>query len=687
MLEKESTLQQIRKMKKSAGGNGKIVLGIDTGGTYTDGVLMDYQSRTIISSAKSLTTRKDLTKGIRKVIDSLKIRDPERISLVGISSTLATNSIAEDKAREIGLILIGYDKDLVITYDLESKFCTNHFQYFRGGHLHQGEEKKPLDLESIRTWVKKNRKKVDAFAVSSYFSPLNPSHEERTREAIKEICDLPVVLGSQMSTKIDSIKRATTASVNAALVAVMSEFVEAVRKALRQKHIRAPLMIVKGDGSLMPYRDAAQKPVETILSGPSASAIGGHFLTGIDSALVIDVGGTTTDLALIKDGRMNVTEEGASIGNVDTAVKSASIRTTCLGCDSRIWFDQAGKLNIGPDRVMPLSRLAYEYPDVEHKLTSLKKKRKIAWKANDLHYLFLARHIDPDKLPKEQVMQRKVVEILQEGPASLSKLLRKAHVHHSVQLSMEPLLKKRIIEQAALTPTDLLHVNREIQLWSRPAAKQAMRCFAYLNNRDPDTFAAEVTDHIVSRICHEAVIFLAGQSGLNSLPDEITDDWGAWLFDRSQDNGDPLLDVAVKSRLPLIGIGAPAAAFLQHVAEKLHTRFVLPDHAAVANAAGAVAGSIMVEREALVYLQETEDTYNYQARIEEMMADFKEAEEAQEWALGKAMDLAREAALEAGAIEPVVTTNIRIEGSLKRVSAYAVGNPEMTGNQMAEDTL
>jgi N-methylhydantoinase A/oxoprolinase/acetone carboxylase beta subunit len=494
-------------------------------------------------------------------------------------------------------------------------------------------------------------------------------------------------MGNQMSTKLDSIKRATTASVNAALVAVMREFIEAVRKALRQKHIKAPLMIVKGDGSLMPYHDAAHKPVETILSGPSASAIGGHFLTGTASALVIDVGGTTTDLALIKDGRMNVTEEGASIGNVDTAVKSASIRTTCLGCDSRISFDQAGNLQVGPDRVTPLSRLATQYPDVEHKLVSLKKKRKIAWKASDLHFCFLAKHYSPEKLPREQVMQRKVVEILQEGPASISKLLRKAHVHHPVQLSMEPLIKKGIIEEAALTPTDLLHINREMDLWSRAAAKQAMRIFAYLNNRDPDTFVKEVMDNIVARICHEAVVFLAGQSGLNSLPEEIVDDWGLWFFNRSQDDGDPLLETVIKSRLPLIGIGAPAAAFLQHVAEKLQTRFELPDHAAVANAAGAVAGSIMVEREALVYLQETEDSYTYQARIEEMIQEFKEAEEAQDWALANARELAKEAALEAGAIDPVVTTSIRTEGSLRRVSAYAVGNPEMTGNQMAEDTV
>ncbi|MCF8037217.1 MAG: hypothetical protein K9K62_10125, partial [Desulfobacteraceae bacterium] len=91
------------------------VVGIDTGGTYTDGVLMDYHTREVLASGKTLTTREDLAQGVVSVLKSLNIKDPARVKLVGISSTLATNSVAEGKARDVGLILIGYDRELVMS--------------------------------------------------------------------------------------------------------------------------------------------------------------------------------------------------------------------------------------------------------------------------------------------------------------------------------------------------------------------------------------------------------------------------------------------------------------------------------------------------------------------------------------------------------------------------------------------
>ncbi|MEF8889267.1 MAG: glutamate mutase L, partial [Desulfohalobiaceae bacterium] len=121
-------------------GNGDYVLGIDTGGTYTDGVLLDYRTRKVLASAKTLTTYDDLTKGISAVLRELSVESPARVKLAGISSTLATNSIAQGKIKNVGLILIGYDRDLLVSYELESKFATKDFAYFQGGHSAQGEE-------------------------------------------------------------------------------------------------------------------------------------------------------------------------------------------------------------------------------------------------------------------------------------------------------------------------------------------------------------------------------------------------------------------------------------------------------------------------------------------------------------------------------------------------------------------
>ena len=192
----------------------------------------------------------------------------------------------------------------------------------------------------------------------AYFSPLNPEHEQRAYKAISSVCDLPVVLGHQLSTRLGSVERATTAALNASLLAVLQDFVIAVRRAMERRQIDAPLMVVRGDGTLMSDEFAARTPVETIHSGPAASAIGGRFLSRLDKALVVDVGGTTTDIALIEDGQVTVSEEGATVGDFKTSVKAANLLSIALGGDSHITWGHKKEVVIGPERVTPLAYLA-----------------------------------------------------------------------------------------------------------------------------------------------------------------------------------------------------------------------------------------------------------------------------------------------------------------------------------------
>jgi len=432
------------------------VIGIDTGGTYTDAVLLDYHSRKVMAFSKTLTTRENLICGISKALQDLHLEDADAVRLVGISSTLATNSITEGKERKTGLLLIGYDPDLIAAYDLAVKLPTTHLAHFKGGHTSQGLEKEPLDPASIRAWVTQNKEKVEALAISGYFSPLNPSHEERALAAVRQACSLPVVLGHHLSTKLDSIKRATTACLNASLVAVMQEFIEAVRSALLNQGIRAPLMIVKGDGSLISYSEAIHKPVETILSGPAASAIGGRFLSGRGSALVIDVGGTTTDLALMDGFKMTVSEDGARVGRFETAVKAARIRTAGIGGDSRIFIDSADTVRVGPERVVPLSRLAAKFAQVEKKIGGLKKKRERERRSTDLEFWFLYKENHPRLTDAPNVRQQELIALLKDGPLSLTDILINLKAYHPLQLNAEALIRQGVIEQATLTPTDLL---------------------------------------------------------------------------------------------------------------------------------------------------------------------------------------------------------------------------------------
>jgi N-methylhydantoinase A/oxoprolinase/acetone carboxylase beta subunit len=656
---------------------GEYVVGIDTGGTYTDAVLLDYRSRKVIAFSKTLTTRGNLTRGITTALKDLHIEDAGSVRLVGVSSTLATNSIAEGKERQAGLLLIGYDRDLIAAYDLGAKFPTTHWAHFRGGHTTQGLEKEPLDLESIRDWVRLNSEKVDALAISGYFSPLNPLHEERALAVVRQTCSLPVVLGHHLSTKLDSIKRATTACLNASLVAVMQEFIEAVRQSLDNRGIHSPLMIVKGDGSLIPATEAIHKPVETVLSGPAASAIGGRFLSGQGNALVIDVGGTTTDMALVDDFKVTISEDGARVGAFETAVKAARIRTSGIGGDSRISIDSGGAVRVGPERVVPLSRLAALYPQVEQEICSLKKKRELDRRSSDFEYWFLHQENKAPLPAALNARQQELIMLLKDGPLSLSYILKKLNVYHPLQLHADTLIRQGIIEQATLTPTDLLHVTGQMDAWCVDAARQMVAYACDLFSLAPDAFVEETLDLVVARMAREAIVFLGCQTDKNQLPGKIDDPWGKWLAGEAIAGKSPYLEVTIASRFPVIGIGAPAEIFIKGVAQLLHSPFILPEFAPVANAVGAVAGSVIVEKEAIVYARESKAAHAYVVQIEEDNTDFLEAEDAVDYAEQTVVTLAREGAVTAGAVDPQVMVEKSTEGHLQRIVARGIGNPKL----------
>lgn len=657
----------------------RYVIGVDTGGTFTDAVLLHYRTRKVVSSAKSLTTRHDLKAGVVEVIDKLKIEQPDKVKLVGISSTLATNSIAEGKARKVGLLLIGYDRNLIENYGLADKFSTDTIGHIEGGHDSQGREKAPLDVDALRAWVEKHKDSVDALAVSSYFSPLDPEHEEIAFREIQEICNLPIVMGHQLSTRLDSIKRASTACINASLVAVMQEFIEAVRLSLEQHEIRAPLMIVRGDGTLMPYPEAVAKPVETVLSGPAASANGGRFLAKQKNSLVIDIGSTTTDMALVEDGRVVVSNNGTRVGDTETAIEAARIRTLCIGCDSRIKFDANRNIEVGPERVVALSQMAKLFPEAGKKLTGLKNRNPVTWKATELEFRILNKSLEADVLESLSDKARKVVNLLLNGPMSVAELMKEVSVYHPAQLDCEDLMRQGYLETAALTPSDLLHVSGNMDLWDEDAARQAVRCCCRIHQRERDEFIEEVLDLIVRKIVEEIIIFLACQ-GLpeQKMPPSIDGEWGRWLLEELFTDESAYLSVNVDGRFPIIGTGAPAKFFIRQAAEIMSTPFVCPSHYQVANAVGAVSGSIMGTREARVFEQLNKDSHLHVVQIQEHKKTFDNRDDALDYAETVCEKYAREEALSAGAYEPFVEVSRNVEGALTRFVARAVGNPRLS---------
>jgi N-methylhydantoinase A/oxoprolinase/acetone carboxylase beta subunit len=657
-----------------------FILGIDTGGTYTDGVLLDESTRQVIATAKTLTTRHNLTECILKVLDDLLPDDPGQISLVSISTTLATNAIAEGKGRPVALFLLGYDPELVKRFQFENHFATSSYHYFQGGHNLHGEEQAPLALDAIREKAIELKGDVEAFAVSGYFSPFNASHEDRAFQAITEATGLPVVLGHQLASKLNSIQRATTATLNASLLSILQEFIQAMRHSLDERNVQAPLMVVRGDGALMSSQIGEQRPVETVHSGPAASAIGGRFLADLEPALVIDIGGTTTDLAVVDRGGVNVSEAGTTVGPYRTAVRAARVRSIGLGGDSFIGFDLEDRLTVGPARVTPISYLAHIDPRIAQELSRLPHRDHKRLTPDHVEYWFLQRE------PRRYVQNdraREVLEMLRAGPMALPDILERMGLYHPLQFGGQTLISQEIIGRAALTPTDLLHMNETYAPWDKNAAEMGAWLLSRIGKMELDRLIEVVMQIISERIAAEVISFISTKS-LERAPDYVdSDDLGLWLFEENLYEKHPYLGSRVFLKIPIIGIGAPAEIFLPRVAEILHTKLVVPDYFQVANAVGAVAGSVTVEEEAWIFPQmRGMHIAGYYVQSGTERKRFSKLEPALEFAQKDAGEKALARAKESGTIDPHLEFERLPDGAENyRIRARAVGNPSFSGGE------
>ncbi len=212
-----------------------LALGIDTGGTYTDAVLVDHDTGGVLAGAKALTTRRDLAVGIRGAMAAVFADSPwtaADVTLVGLSTTLATNTLAEGQRGAVPLFLIGYDRDLMQQFGFEAALPTADVVYIRGGHDEQGNVRAPLDEEALTAAILARRDTAEAFAISGYFAVRNPTHELRARELIEALTGRPVTCGHELTSKLNAVRRATTVALNAHLIAPLTELIGSVQRTL-----------------------------------------------------------------------------------------------------------------------------------------------------------------------------------------------------------------------------------------------------------------------------------------------------------------------------------------------------------------------------------------------------------------------------------------------------------------------
>jgi N-methylhydantoinase A/oxoprolinase/acetone carboxylase beta subunit len=562
------------------------LIGVDTGGTYTDAAVIEAKGHRVVASAKSITTKGDLAIGvtgaIRAAVATLPegLR-PEHIGLVSVSTTLATNAVVEGHGSAVGVILIGFDQPMAERTGIARAFPGMPIAMIGGGHDHNGEELRPLDSEALAAAVA--AMPVDAFAIASAFAVRNPAHERRARDLIVAATGKPATLSTELTSALDAPRRALTAVLNARLISRISTLIGAVRRSMTALGIVCPLMIVKGDGTLALADQVALRPIETVLSGPAASLVGASWLCGLKDFIMSDMGGTTTDLGVLEAGRPRVAEQGAEVGGWRTMVKAIDVRTVGLGGDSEISIGLNGVITVGPQRVAPVSLLASRYPEVIAMLEADLADNE----GGSLHGRFVLKPFGASGGVPAEITPREaeIMALVDERP----KPIRKVAVSSAAQRALASLKRKGLVQTGGFTPSDAAHVLGLQDNWPGPAARLAARLMARFRDMKAaddsraEAFCREVWSETVRLTARVILDTAFGKSfGENELVDAVCAGRGTV----------GLAKVALSPAVPVVAVGGPVRVYYGEVARRLSCEMVFPPFFDVANAVGAATGVV-----------------------------------------------------------------------------------------------
>ena len=579
-----------------------FILGVDTGGTYTDAVLLEDEER-IIAFSKTLTTHSDLSLGIGSAIQkAVKQRNtaPEKISLVSLSTTLATNALVEGQGDRVALVMIGFQDSDLEKHSIFDALKGDPFLVIEGGHNYAGFEESRLAKNKLSKWVSEI-KGISAYAVCSQFAVRNPEHELEAAKIIRKLTDKPVSLSHQISAKLNGPKRALTAVLNARLIALIDLLIIKAEHVIKSLGILAPLMVVRGDGALISAAQAREKPIETILSGPAASIVGARWLTGETEAIISDIGGTTTDIAVLKGGKPAIDPRGASVGPYRTMVEAVAMYTFGLGGDSEVKLGLeglGGDISLGPKRVIPVALAASIEPDLIHQTLDSQLKNETP---ND----FDARFIRRTRASTEPVLSErddKVYRRIGEQFYPMSEVVKS-------RLDLQSVIKlvsMGVAQISAVTPSDASHVLGKSNAWDKEAAIKAIDLFARRRNGSGELLAgstAQMAERIVCQLTEQTsssileMAFSEEKVDFGDKPDALAKHP---LTQFGLAGYSDLVKVNVGISKKIIGLGASAPTYYPAVGAELNCEVILPEYAGVANAIGAVVGKIVMRESGVI---------------------------------------------------------------------------------------
>ncbi|MFZ7120004.1 MAG: hydantoinase/oxoprolinase N-terminal domain-containing protein [Eubacteriaceae bacterium] len=573
----------------------KIGVGIDTGGTYTDAVVYDFEKKKILCSAKDLTTKDDLSIGISNALDRLQEGMLQKAEIVCLSTTLATNACVEEKGGRGKLIFIGGDKDVVSRTGKVYGLPELGEIYFLDGKInYTGEIEKEPNWDDFLLDCKDWMKDADAIAVVQQLGIRNSETERRAKELIIKEYGKKTICGYELFNDLNYVKRGASTLLNARLIPVIDDFLKAIKISLDKRNINAPVVIVRSDGSLMSEKFTTVRPVETLLCGPAASVMGGVELTKEKNCMIIDMGGTTTDMAIVKEGLPVKTKDGVKVGKWQTFVKSVYIDTFGLGGDSRISTNKKGSLILETSRVIPLSIATDKCPNM------LKKLKKLVWKGDiskEHTHEFFSLVKDISNNGNYSVEERNFCKALKDGPLIYSECVDIIN-KRVYSMFFDRLEEEGIIIRCGLTPTDLMHVKGDFNKFNSEAANLGAEYVSLCMGVTKEKLCDMVYDKVKETLYYNIVRMLLEDKYNAYKKNGIDDDLKKMICEgwsvSNNDVSGGFLKLNFNIPATLVGVGAPIHIFLPDVAKALNTKYIIPDNASVANALGAVVGNISV---------------------------------------------------------------------------------------------
>ncbi|GAC1535248.1 MAG: hydantoinase/oxoprolinase family protein [Herpetosiphon sp.] len=332
-------------------------IGIDVGGTHTDAVLMKHA--TVLGVYKTPTTRivtRGITTALRAILAQARVPASE-IDAVMIGTTHFTNAVVErQQLMPVGVVRLALPSTSSLPPMVDwpadlSAAIGNHGHLVHGGYEFNGRPIARLDEREIRAVAEHLcRTGIRSVAISSVFSPVNADMELRAAEIIRTVIPNVSISLSHEIGRIGLLERENAAILNACLQDLAGKIVAAFRRALDDLALYAPVYISQNDGTLMSASFAERYPVLTFASGPTNSMRGGAFLTGLRESIVVDIGGTTTNVGVLSGGFPREAAVKVQIAGVRSNLRMPEVHSVCLGGGS-IVTDEADGLCIGPQSV------------------------------------------------------------------------------------------------------------------------------------------------------------------------------------------------------------------------------------------------------------------------------------------------------------------------------------------------